>query len=148
MASFALSIENWVNKTKANIDEVVKDAIYKLCYEIVTGTPYGAPETWQDPPKANYIPGTAQGNWFASINSYISDFDRDGYARTIDSVMSDIVAVIDGAPGNVFYLSNSTPYIHRLEFDHWSNQAPAGMVRINTARFNQFMDEAAAKITS
>jgi hypothetical protein len=42
----------------------------------------------------------------------------------------------------VHYISNNLPYMHRLEFEGWSKQAPAGMVRVSVAEFQQFLTAA------
>jgi hypothetical protein len=46
-----------------------------------------------------------------------------------------------GVPG---YFVNNLPQANRMEYG-WSMQAPAGMVRINTARWASFVAEAAAE---
>ncbi len=47
--------------------------------------------------------------------------------------------------GTVAYLSNGLPYAKRLEFDAWSKQAVAGMVRISAVEFSDYVREAARK---
>lgn len=41
---------------------------------------------------------------------------------------------------NTVYFTNNLPYAQRIEFDGHSAQAPQGMVRINTARWNQIVE--------
>ncbi|MCY1383672.1 hypothetical protein D9M69_718230 [compost metagenome] len=36
----------------------------------------------------------------------------------------------------------------RLEFESWSSQAPAGMVRVSVAEFQTFVNEAAASLNT
>jgi len=40
------------------------------------------------------------------------------------------------------YLLNSLPYVRRIEYEGWSSQAKAGMVRITVAEFQTFVDKA------
>lgn len=35
--------------------------------------------------------------------------------------------------GQVIYISNSLPYAHRIEYEGWSKQAPAGMLRVSVS---------------
>lgn len=44
--------------------------------------------------------------------------------------------------GDDIYFTNNQPYAMRLEFG-WSQQAPAGMVRVTLADFQGFVDRAA-----
>lgn len=47
--------------------------------------------------------------------------------------------------GGIVFLSNGLPYAKRLEYDSWSKQAPAGMIRISAAEFDTYVREAVAK---
>lgn len=38
--------------------------------------------------------------------------------------------------GQIIYVTNALPYAHRIEYEGWSRQAPAGMVRVTLARMN------------
>lgn len=48
--------------------------------------------------------------------------------------------------GGVTYMTNGLPYAQRLEFDGWSDQAPAGMVRISAQEFGQYVRKAVASV--
>ena len=52
-----------------------------------------------------------------------------------------MVATVPELAGNVVYLTNNLPYAQRLEYEGWSKQAPAGMVRVNMARIADIMKE-------
>lgn len=47
--------------------------------------------------------------------------------------------------GGVMYISNGLPYARRLEYEGWSTQAPAGMVRVSAINFAQYVRDAAVK---
>ncbi len=145
-AQFVNAINSWVIKTKTATNDVIKLTIKKLVEEIVRGTPVGVPETWSSPAPADYVPGTAKGNWIASVDGFTSTFNEMGYTRTEDEIIADAVAVIEVSVGEVFYLTNSAPYINKLEYDAHSLQAPAGMVRINVLKFDLLMEEAAREL--
>lgn len=47
--------------------------------------------------------------------------------------------------GQVFYFTNSLPYAERLEYG-WSEQAPAGMVRLSVANWQSIVAEEVARV--
>jgi len=49
------------------------------------------------------------------------------------------------ADGQVFYFTNSLPYAERLEYG-WSEQAPAGMVRLSVANWQSIVAEEVARV--
>jgi hypothetical protein len=74
--------------------------------------------------------GTLRGNWQPSIgqpvNTTITRTDKAGEAVSADIAREGQRLNI----GAVFYMTNNLPYAARVEFDAWSQQAPAGMMRI------------------
>jgi hypothetical protein len=48
--------------------------------------------------------------------------------------------------GQMIYVTNSLPYAQRLEYEGWSKQAPAGMVRITLAELNGIINEVGAQV--
>ncbi|MGL4517064.1 MAG: hypothetical protein ACRCUH_10295 [Shewanella sp.] len=47
--------------------------------------------------------------------------------------------------GKVIYLTSNLPYIYRLEFLGWSNQAPEGFMRKNAARIQSIVRKAVSE---
>lgn len=86
-----------------------------------------------------YVGGRFRGSWQTSVSAPITtDIDRvdpSGAAAT-----ADVLANMGGA-GKVTFMSNNLPYGNRLEFEGWSKQAPAGMVRIAMARIDSYVAE-------
>jgi hypothetical protein len=74
--------------------------------------------------------GTLRGNWQPSIdrpvNTTINRTDKAGQAVSADIRREGQRLNI----GAVFYMTNNLPYAARIEFDGWSTQASAGMMRI------------------
>jgi len=74
--------------------------------------------------------GTLRGNWQPSIdrpvNTTINRTDKAGQAVSADIRREGQRLNI----GAVFYMTNNLPYAARIEFDGWSKQASAGMMRI------------------
>jgi len=80
--------------------------------------------------------GGLRSNWFAS--------GSEG-----DNTISDVVISEEQAISNMtnkvsslrdwsmFILTNNLPYAERIEYEGWSDQAPAGVVRVSLARVAQ-----------
>lgn len=118
MSNFTLDITKFVKKAEGNADKVVREICLNLLTDIVQGTPVDT--------------GRARANWFTSINSAsdatteYSGSKNAAIGVAINRAMPDIAK----ATGNIFRISNNLPYIYRLEFEEWSDQAKDGMVRI------------------
>jgi hypothetical protein len=117
--SFKSQTDAWVNKATHMTDRQVQYICMSLMRDVVDGTPVDT--------------GRARGNWQASTGSPITATlqaeDKNGRA----TINKGRPAAKDAA-GNVFYLTNNLPYIYRLEFEGWSNQAPQGWVRTAVQR--------------
>jgi hypothetical protein len=48
--------------------------------------------------------------------------------------------------GDVVFITNGLPYIKRLEYESWSDQNPAGMVRVTLAELRPLVEQVADKI--
>lgn len=127
MSAFTLDVSNFVDKASKTADAEVR----KICLDLLTGIVLKTPVD----------SGRARANWFTSIgnpSSEITNFTADtgrGISAPNQSAGS-ITAISRGgadiakATGNVLWITNNLPYIYRLEFEGWSKQAPAGMVRV------------------
>jgi len=56
------------------------------------------------------------------------------------------VGLNDWKRGETIYITNSLPYAKRLEYDAWSKQATAGMVRISVMEFKANIKKQAASL--
>lgn len=119
---FSLDIGAFIEKTTKNVDAKVR----KICLDLYSGI------TMETPVDT----GRAVNNWFPSIGSPSTEtttaVDPSGKAGIVRAQ-----SAINGAPGNVFWISNNLPYIYRLEFEGWSKKAPRGMVRITIDRIQR-----------
>lgn len=87
--------------------------------------------------------GRARGNWVTSVdNPAQGEIDRDDKAGS--AAIAEVVAKTPEGAGQETFLSNSLPYIEKLEYGH-SQQAPSGMVRRNLARVQRIVQQAIAK---
>ena len=89
--------------------------------------------------------GRFRGNWQTTgvtpATGLIAGVDPTG-----NKAVNSATTFITNAPGwDTFTLTNNLPYAERLEYG-WSKQAPVGMVRVNIARFQQLINEEAAKV--
>lgn len=79
--------------------------------------------------------GRLRGNWQAAVNVFAP-----GQLDTTDpsgggSIAAATATVTGAAPFATLTLTNNLPYAARIEYDNWSKQAPAGMVRVSVAEF-------------
>lgn len=137
MSDFGRNIKKWAAKVKKGEDQVIRGAILQVSGMVIKSTPVGNPALWMSKPPKGYVGGTARGNWMPSINQ--ADMVSNPMIKDKSGVASlkRVAEGVKNATGNVFYLTNSVPYIMRLEYQAWSTQAPAGMVRVNVLKFNE-----------
>ena len=94
-----------------------------------------------------YVGGRFRGNWQVSF-----DTPKSGVLDRIDKSGDDTkaagAAVIQGFTSGVstIWMMNNLPYGPRLEYESWSTQAPAGMVRISVVEFQTFIDKAVSEL--
>lgn len=129
---FALDLKAFRLRTLDKNEKVRRAVVLSLFRSIIESTPVGNPELWKTPPPPGYVGGRARGNWQTSTGTPPSDpvdrVDPQG-TEAADEVKRNM-----GKNGETVSLTNNLPYIHRLEYDGWSSQAPNGMVRINVKR--------------
>lgn len=91
--------------------------------------------------------GRFRGNWQVAIGSVPS-----GTIEAVDPQGTVVKAKVAGVTaglkaGDVIYMVNNLPYARRLE-DGYSQQAPAGMVRLTVQRWQPIVDAAIKQIVS
>lgn len=88
--------------------------------------------------------GRFKGNWQIGLNGINHDTGAAPDA-TGGAALARIQLGLSGfQPGQHIFITNSLPYSRKLEYDAWSKQAPAGMVRITVAEYAQKFAAAAA----
>ena len=130
MSKFTLDIQAFVAKAKKNPETVMRSVSLKLFSAIIKASPVDT--------------GRFRGNWQTTgvtpATGLIAGVDPTG-----NKAVNSAATFITNAPGwDTFTLTNNLPYAERLEYG-WSKQAPVGMVRVNIARFQQLINEEAAK---
>ena len=125
--SFASDMEAYAKKAGASLEETTRAVALELFGSVIKDTPVQT--------------GRAKGNWQTTIGATASGtVDRLGESEALADVSQQTASF--GA-GKVIYLSNNLPYIYRLEYDGWSQQAPGGMLRKNVARIQSIVAKAA-----
>lgn len=127
LGSFTLNLQKWVDKTKGNLDLVVRKVAFEMFSRVIQKSPVDT--------------GRFKGNWQVAIGSVPSGtlelFDKAGTAT-----MSRVTATVLGLKaGDVIILVNNLEYARALEYGH-SKQAPAGMVRLTVSEFGAVVNRA------
>lgn len=86
-----------------------------------------------------YVGGRFRANWNVSVGSPDATITD---STDKNRVLTEVKKVDTLAVGGIMYLTNALPYAHRLEYEGWSSQAPAGMVRISTLEFGDHIKKA------
>lgn len=138
MADFAEQMRAFAKKANMSIDKTVRGTAIKLFSAVIKSSP-----VYSGRFRANW---TANGPTPASGVSSMTDV-------TGDAAIATMAQFVAKAPFDQFTLTNNLPYAHKLEYGGYgdgpnttggySKQAPAGMVRVNVARFDQILEEMA-----
>lgn len=145
--SFSMQIAEFIAKTKANQDLVVRAITMKIDNKLVQRSPVGDATYWKNKPPPGYTGGRFRANWQLSIGSptagVLDLIDKDGSATIAahGSVISTAKA------GDVIYLVNNLPYARRIE-EGWSRQAPVGLVALTVLEFQKVVDDAVNGVRS
>lgn len=133
--SFSSDVKRFESTAKGKIDLTARKVALDLFRKVVMMTPVGNPTLWKSPPPKKYVGGRARGNWQANIgpqSTAVATENRDKKGTTtVNGILNAMASwkPSDGDAG-VIWIGNALPYIIRLEYDSWSTQAPAGMVRV------------------
>ena len=143
--SFALDLAKWAEKTKGNVDTLVRQTVIGLGERVVERTPVGNPSLWQSPPPPGYAGGRARANWQYQFESPpqgdLPDIDPSGGAS-----LNRISSGVKAAPAaGLHYIANNLPYAEALENGH-STQAPSGMARLAVVDVQGIVTEIVAKL--
>ena len=127
-AQFKQKMKSFVERTEANMNIIVRKLALELLSSIVLKSPVDT--------------GRFRGNWFVQVDTapvQTDDLDKSG-SKSIIAGATEIGRFEYG--GRIFIL-NHLPYSIALEYGY-SGQAPAGIVRITVAEFQQYVEKIAA----
>ena len=131
MSKFTMDVQAFIAKAKKNPETVMRSVSLKLFSAIIKASPVDT--------------GRFRGNWQTTgvtpATGLVAGVDPTG-----NKAVNSAATFITNAPGwDTFTLTNNLPYAERLEYG-WSKQAPTGIVRVNVIRFQQLINEEAAKV--
>lgn len=129
--SFALDVSKFVEKAKKNPEKVMRQVSIKLFSAIIKASPVDT--------------GRFRMNWMASGGTPAA-VTTDATDKSGNIAIGNATGfVLKAADWKEFTLTNNLPYAQRLEYG-WSQQAPQGFVRVNVGRFQNLIDQEAAKV--
>lgn len=126
-SNFTLDLSKITQKAKGRIDLVTQKVTFDLFSSVILKSPVKS--------------GRFRGNWIASVNSY-GTLTVDIEDKTGSDATREMGGVALTTPaGNIVFMVNNLPYAQRLEYGY-SSQAPAGMVRVTIAEFQDYVAKA------
>ena len=134
MGQFALQLAEFAKKAGGNADLVVKKVAIDLLARVVMRSPVDT--------------GRFRSNWAVTIGA-----PSTGTKETTDPSGTGTVA--DGERvlasfqvGPSIFITNNLPYGPRLEYEGYSKQAPAGMVRVSVAEYEGLIRKALGEVNA
>lgn len=133
MTSFEGQLKAFRKKTERKFELLLRKVALDAFSEVIDMSPVDS--------------GRFRGNWQAAVGSAPT-----GTVEAVDPEGTMVKAKVAGAtsgvkPGDVIYMVNNLPYARRLE-DGYSQQAPAGMVRLTVQKWQPIVDAAIKQIVS
>lgn len=139
--SLVIDLKRVRKKFGERAEKVAKGTFLSLAGRIVKATPVGRPELWSTSAPEGYIGGTLRGAWNISLGSPDVTFtgkpDKQGDA-TIGRLNAEAAKL---KLGQSWWMTNPAPYAARIEYEGWSSQAPAGMMRVNIMQTQAVVNE-------
>ena len=143
---FSFDIANFAKKANGNADQVVRKTVLDIGTRLVERTPVGDATYWAHPAPPGYVGGYARANWQHSIGapiiSEVAGVDASG-SGTNARIMASVPVK---AGGLVHFITNSVPYIQRLEDGHSRQCPPNGMVGLTVTEFQGIVGTAAGGV--
>jgi hypothetical protein len=128
MGQFVLQLSEFAKKAGQNADLVIKKVAIDILARVIQRSPVDT--------------GRFRGNWQLTVGSPSSGTrqaaDKSG-ATTVEAG-SKVIAKFEAGPD--IFIVNNLPYGPRLEYEGWSKQAPAGMVRVTVSEFEGLIAKA------
>lgn len=136
--SFQADLKRFAEATKRNLNDTVRGVVLELGTRIVQRSPVDT--------------GRFRGNWQIAAGGpdvrTNEPFDKQSLgsppsAATFSRWQGEVQAA---TIGSTFYITNSLPYARKLEYEAWSSQAPAGMVRVTVVEYWQIIQQVINKM--
>lgn len=125
--SFAAQLQQFSAKTQEKMDAVFQDIVIEIGESVIHLSPVDT--------------GRFKGNWQLTINAP-SMISLDNYDKQGGKTLTELVRRANELTiGQKAYIVNNLRYAIPLEYGY-SQQAPAGMVRVTLSRFQQIVNDA------
>lgn len=138
MANFTFELRQFADATKRSMRRTIQGVALELAVRIVMKSPVDT--------------GRFRGNWRISVGSPDTRTDAPFDKQPLGSppsaaLFSDWQDELEAVTfrSNV-WITNSLPYARRLEYEGWSKQAPAGMVRVSVSEYNDVINKVLAAV--
>nr|WP_315467151.1 hypothetical protein [uncultured Undibacterium sp.] len=147
-AEFKRNFAKVLEKAGAKAEMVVRAAGMELLKRVIEKSPVGDPSMWKNPESApkGYVGGRFKANWNVAIGSVDHAIDAPPDESGASSIGRGSRVVMSFPLGAVVFITNSMPYSKRIEYDAWSKQATAGVVRITVLEYKEIIKQVAAQI--
>jgi hypothetical protein len=136
---FGPDLAAFVRRTLERADVLKRAVAIKLFSSVIRDSPVGDPDLWKSKPPVGYVGGRFRANWNCTVGT--ADTSTSESTNHAGAIPAMIQVVQPTTRHDINWLSNSLPYAARLEYEGWSRQAPAGMVRRNTARIKRLISQ-------
>lgn len=140
MASFDDQVKAFAKKANMSVGKTIRGTSIVLFRSVIKGWPVKS--------------GRSRANWMVGMKTP-STATTDATDKQGNSTVSNMVQFINSNKDSTeFTLANNLPYAHVIEYGGYpgdgpntvggfSKQAPAGVVRVNVARFESILEEQA-----
>lgn len=145
--SFSVDVSKWVDKAEDSFEETVRGTAIKLFSAIIQSSPVDE--------------GTFRNNWFVSGVNPSTEVNPNDSGNNVGANISEMTRdVLALRNWQAITYTNNLPYAEVIEFGGYPNppetgdktiggyskQAPQGVVRVNAVRFQQLINEEAARV--
>lgn len=132
MATKPFSAREITRELDIALDKDFGATTFAILRNLITGSPVGNPDLWQNPAPPGYVGGHFRRNWQVSTGGFLEG-ELEGEDISGATTMAAGKSVIDGfvasGGGPKLIIQNNVPYANRLA-QGWSRQAKAGWVDI------------------
>lgn len=133
---YSANIDMFLEGVDIKIEAFLLELTQRVALQIVRDTPV--------------LTGFARASWFTSLNAPNANHPSPPTASEAPNSVPQFAgltfSIMDVKVGDSVYIMNSAAYINRLEYGH-SKQAPQGMVRVNMANIDKFVQDSIRAVT-
>lgn len=129
--SLASDLRLFAQKSNQKMETVIKSSLVRVGTSIVVKSPVDT--------------GRFKNNWlsaYGTVDTSVTQSVDPSGSESIGRLKLEAQGI---KIGEVFYFTNSLPYAARLEYEGWSEQAKAGMVRVSIAAWENIVADEVSK---